>query len=93
MPCPHGVNIPACFAAYNASYSVGFYTGMHKYVTSANILIPKNNNGAANCEACGDCEKKCPQHIPIIKSLRKVARKMEPFWLKAAVVIVRKAMH
>jgi len=91
MPCPHNVNIPACFAGYNVSYSVGFYTGLKQYVTSTGIILPNKNYSAANCEACGACEKKCPQHIPIIKSLERVVKRMEPFWLRAGLKFYRKA--
>lgn len=27
MPCPKGINIPGCFAAYNASYAHSWFTG------------------------------------------------------------------
>jgi uncharacterized protein len=27
---------------------------------------------ASNCSDCGECEEKCPQHIPIPKELKKV---------------------
>ena len=82
MPCPHNVNIPGCFAAYNASYSVGYIVGMTQYVTSTGSLDPEKKYAASNCQECGNCEKKCPQHIPIIKSLKDVRKKMEPFWLR-----------
>ena len=90
MPCPHGVNIPGCFTAYNASHSVGFYTGLHKYVTSAGIFLPLKNIGARMCKECGACEKKCPRHIPIIKSLKSVARRMEPLWIRAGLSLFKK---
>ena len=28
MPCPKGINIPGCFAAYNASYAHSWFTGL-----------------------------------------------------------------
>lgn len=28
MPCPHGINIPGCFSAYNASFAHGWFTGV-----------------------------------------------------------------
>ena len=83
LPCPHNVNIPGCFAAYNALYSVGLVPGFTLYVTSTGILNPQKSSVASKCKACGACEKKCPQHIPIAKSLKNVKKKMEPFWLKA----------
>jgi len=90
MPCPHNVNIPACFAAYNVLYSVGFIAGMAEYMTSTGIIHPQKDYGASNCKACGACEKKCPQHVTIIESLKKVKKKMEPFWLKAGINIYKK---
>ena len=90
MPCPHNVNIPACFAAYNMSYTVGFVSGVTQYVTSTGSMGSKGKYAASNCMECGACEKKCPQHIPIIQSLKSVRKKMEPFWLRPAVSIYLK---
>jgi predicted aldo/keto reductase-like oxidoreductase len=87
MPCPHHVNIPACFAAYNVSFSTGLVTGITQYVTSTGSLSPEKSYAASNCTECGTCEKKCPQHIPIPKSLKNVTKKMEPFWLRAALAV------
>jgi len=90
MPCPHGVNIPACFAAYNTSHVVGMYTGFYQYVASTRLLEPKNHYAASKCQECGTCEKKCPQHIPIIKSLKDTKKKFEPFWLRPALNLYMK---
>jgi len=87
MPCPHHVNIPACFAAYNVSFATGLVTGITQYVTSTGILNSGKNSAASNCTECGLCEQKCPQHIPIPESLESVTKKMEPFWLKAALAV------
>jgi predicted aldo/keto reductase-like oxidoreductase len=84
LPCPQNVNIPACFAAYNASHTVGMISGFHLYTTSTGLLNPHKNYAASNCKACGACEKKCPQHIPVSRSLKKVTKRMEPFWFKTA---------
>jgi len=83
MPCPQGVNIPGCFSAYNTSYSIGLYDGLKQYVTSTGLLDPLKNFGPGNCVKCGACEKKCPQNIPVIKSLKNVTKRMEPLWIKA----------
>jgi predicted aldo/keto reductase-like oxidoreductase len=81
MPCPRGVNIPACFTAYNASYSMGYVAGMHQFVTSTG-LTSERSSGPSQCIKCGKCETHCPQHLPIMKHLAQVRRRMEPSWLK-----------
>jgi predicted aldo/keto reductase-like oxidoreductase len=88
MPCPKNVNIPGCFAAYNTSYSMGFIQGMQQYVTST-ALTSERMSGPGLCVKCGQCEKHCPQHIPIIRSLRAVRGRMEPVWLRWAIPLVR----
>jgi predicted aldo/keto reductase-like oxidoreductase len=85
MPCPRNVNIPGCFAAYNMSYTVGMFSGIQQYITSTGVTDPRKNYAASQCKKCGNCEKNCPQHISIIKSLEKVNKRMEPFWFKTAV--------
>ena len=90
MPCPHNVNIPGCFAAYNVSYTAGMYAGVQQYLTSTGVNDPRINYAASNCKQCGECEKRCPQHIQIIKCLRKVAKRMESFPVKFALKILDK---
>jgi len=34
---------------------------------------------ASQCAGCRQCEKKCPQHLPIAENLRAVAREFESF--------------
>jgi predicted aldo/keto reductase-like oxidoreductase len=82
MPCPHNVNIPGCFTAYNVSYTAGMYAGVQQYMTSTGVNNPLINYAASNCQRCGECEKHCPQHIQIIKSLQKVSKRMESSLVK-----------
>jgi predicted aldo/keto reductase-like oxidoreductase len=89
MPCPNRVNIPGCFAAYNASYANGFVTGMTQYMTSTNVLHSSGGLKSSNCVKCGLCEKKCPQNIKISDELANVKRRLEPFWFSALLGIVR----
>ncbi|MDR1565353.1 MAG: aldo/keto reductase [Oscillospiraceae bacterium] len=86
MPCPYNVNIPACFAAYNASFVTGFVSGMTLYMTSTGVNHPDKNYSARRCTQCGKCEKHCPQHIEIRKQLQSVSRKMEPIWLRPVIL-------
>ena len=88
MPCPHGVNIPGCFASYNASYVTGYISGLTLYLTSTGVNHPEKNYSARRCVACGQCEKRCPQHIEIIKGLKSVSKRMEPAWLRPVIKIV-----
>ena len=80
MPCPQGVNIPGCFAAYNASCAMGFITGISQYITSTGANHPEKQYLASNCTECGTCGQKCPQHIAIPTALKQVKKRMEPFW-------------
>jgi predicted aldo/keto reductase-like oxidoreductase len=90
MPCPHNVNIPGCFAAYNVSYTVGMFSGIQQYMTSTGATDPRKIYTARQCKKCGKCEKYCPQHISIIKSLEKVSKRLEPPWFKFAMKLFNK---
>jgi predicted aldo/keto reductase-like oxidoreductase len=88
MPCPRGVNIPGCFSAYNAIYSMGYVAGMHQFVTSTAPFSARSGS-PSQCVRCGLCETHCPQNLPIMKHLKQVERRMEPFWLKFLGVCAR----
>lgn len=81
MPCPQGINIPGCFSAYNASYSISRFTGIQQYTLSTHANT-KNPHGASDCIACGKCEKRCPQMIAVSEGMKAVEKRMEPFWYK-----------
>jgi predicted aldo/keto reductase-like oxidoreductase len=88
MPCPRGVNIPGCFAAYNTSYAIGYVAGMQQFITST-ALTSERSSGPGLCVKCGKCEAHCPQHLEIIKYLGDVRGRMEPFWLRGAGAVIR----
>ena len=90
MPCPQGVNIPDCFAAYNTSYAIGFISGIILYITSTGLNRPEKNHSASGCIKCGACEQKCPQKIGISTSLTAVTKRMEPLLLRAVMRVVQK---
>jgi predicted aldo/keto reductase-like oxidoreductase len=91
MPCPKGVNIPGCFAAYNAAFSIGFIAGMQQFVTSTGVTSEKTA-GPGHCNTCGQCDAHSPQHLPIIKNLEILRKKMEPFWFRAGIAVFRKVL-
>ncbi|MDR0857562.1 MAG: aldo/keto reductase [Oscillospiraceae bacterium] len=88
MPCPKGVNIPGCFAAYNARFAHGFMPALPMYITTT-AANRKVNALASNCVKCGQCESHCPQKIEIRRELANVVKRMEPLWFKAAMKIYR----
>jgi predicted aldo/keto reductase-like oxidoreductase len=88
MPCPKGVNIPGSFASYNTTFSMGFMAGMQQFVSSTGLTSDKWGSPQL-CVKCGKCESHCPQHLPIIKNLGVVRRKMEPLWFRAVESIAR----
>lgn len=91
LPCPKEINIPSCFSAYNASYTQGFKTGITLYMTSI-AAVTKNPTSPRICNECGKCEKICPQNIPIRKTLKKVAGRLEPLPLRLGLAIARRIM-
>ncbi|HML46563.1 MAG TPA: aldo/keto reductase [Clostridia bacterium] len=89
MPCPQHVNIPGCFAGYNAVYAHGFSKGVQQYMQSTGALSPLPAN-AGRCIKCRKCESHCPQNIPIAETMQTVAKRMEPFWYKAGMAVARR---
>jgi len=67
LPCPHGVNIPGIFDWFNK----GRIYGTWEYERQRYRQCLRNQHGADQCVECGDCEPKCPQHIPIRQRLRE----------------------
>ncbi|MDE6241801.1 MAG: aldo/keto reductase [Anaeroplasmataceae bacterium] len=71
--CPKHISIPDLFSCmntkniyhdWNANY---YYTNVHT----------KSGGKASDCIECGKCEKACPQHLPIRKLLKDVAKEFE----------------
>ena len=73
MPCPSGVNIPGNFQQLN-------YAHMFKDVENSRMnyyMLLKEDERAPSCTECGECEKLCPQMVPIQKTLKKVVETFE----------------
>lgn len=88
MPCPHGINIPGCFAAYNASFAHGWFTGMQQYFT-ASAVRTATPRLASNCVSCGACARHCPQHIDIPARMADVRRRFQPGPVNAILKAIR----
>ena len=89
MPCPASINIPSCFAAYNESYSLGWFTGMYHYAISIGAS-GGDIHFASDCEDCGACEAQCPQNLKIRDYLKDVSKRFEFPGMKAGVKLYAK---
>lgn len=92
MPCPKGINIPACFTAYNASYAHGWYQGVQQYVLSAGGM-GNTPHWASECVSCGACTKHCPQHINVPEALKNVRHRLQPPILPPALKLASKFLR
>ena len=71
-PCPAGIDIPYLFEIMNRyrvydlkEHAKSAYSEMMKG------LSWRKSADASKCTACGACEEKCPQKLPIIKQLKE----------------------
>jgi len=67
-PCPTGVAIPETFSAYNTG---AMFSQWKSAAWAYDAFVAGPGHGADQCLACGKCEDKCPQHIPIVEKLRE----------------------
>ncbi len=70
--CPQGIAIPDLFACYNGktvwnTWSSSYYYKVHTHT----------GGKASDCVECGACEEICPQHLPIRKLMKDVAKEFE----------------
>lgn len=71
--CPKNIAIPKYFSLYNADrqeIKEKGWTPQGEYYDNLTKIFGK----ASDCIACGQCEKVCPQHLPIVNDLKKVAQ-------------------
>lgn len=65
--CPKDIAIPQYFALFdNASRMTGNFSSQNMYYKNTSSKHGK----ASDCIGCGQCEKACPQHLPIRGILR-----------------------
>ncbi len=74
--CPMNIPIPKYFSLYNADMQEDKskdWTPQWGYYNN----LKKDFGSAASCVGCGQCERVCPQHLPIIRHLQEVAAHFE----------------
>lgn len=82
MPCPHGVDIPGAFRAWNEMYTESKKSGRKDYFRAS--ILRHEATSASLCVKCGRCETHCPQSIPIRSKLADAAKDLETPWYKIA---------
>lgn len=72
--CPKNIAIPQYFALFNSvCRTTGSFSSQAVYYNNTSLRHGK----ASACIGCGQCEKACPQHLPIRQFLQDVAAKFE----------------
>ncbi len=89
LPCPAGVDIPACFTHYNDKYLTGDKSVRYRYFQSLGFMSVKPAY-ASRCISCGKCEAHCPQNIRIRNELKVVSKEFEGWIYRPVVWAARK---
>jgi predicted aldo/keto reductase-like oxidoreductase len=63
MPCPQEINIPEIFKLWNQVKVLGLAEA------SGKLREKDKEHKISSCTKCGECEKKCPNQLDIIKML------------------------
>ena len=71
--CPMKIAIPEYFSLLNDEKQYG----KNDYRKYRYTQIAKDKGLASSCIECGQCEGICPQHLPIIETLKKVKQSFE----------------
>ena len=78
MPCPVGINIPAALNNLNEYHMYSKRSGRLHHVMHLGL---ENDDGrprwTTECIDCGDCEKRCPQDIPVREVFKQVQKDLE----------------
>ena len=88
MPCPRGVDIPGAFRCYNEMALEGKRAGRFEFAQS--VGLRREPALPSQCVACGRCESHCPQHLPIIQTLKEADQALLPPWYRLGLTVARK---
>ena len=72
--CPQNIAIPQYFSLLNsATRTTGSFSSQMVYYMNLSLTHGK----ASDCISCRQCEKACPQHLPITEHLKQVVESFE----------------
>lgn len=71
--CPKKISIPEVFSAMNKRLG----NGQIEEAAAEYGKVAGEGHRASDCIACGQCERACPQHLPVIEHLRHCAEELE----------------
>ena len=74
MPCPAGVDIPGSFQIWN-----GMSMYQNREITRRQWEGLDQEERPGLCHRCGQCERRCPQHLRIRAQLAQVTGDVERF--------------
>ncbi len=91
MPCPAGVEIPACFESYNNLSIESPLVVKIKYLSAVGGGLDGLGirGNASRCKGCNKCVKVCTQHIDIPGQLKAVTRELEGPEMKALAFVIQ----
>lgn len=72
--CPKNIAIPQYFSLYNNRMQMEGNASSH---STYYFNLAAGHGKCSDCIMCGQCEKACPQKLPIRSYLKKAARKFE----------------
>ena len=73
--CPKRIAIPDYFALYNADRQSVNHIFSIQQTYYDNLTL--THGRASECIGCRKCERSCPQHLPIVEELKRVAAAFE----------------
>lgn len=71
--CPKQIRIPDIFSAMNKHLG----NGQTAEAAADYEQVAEEGHKASDCIGCGQCERACPQHLPIINHLKKCAETLD----------------
>ena len=88
MPCPQGVDIPGIFQCYNLKKTESLWNARHEFFQT--IALRERLSTPDRCVGCHACEKKCPQHLPIVEKLQAAQKTLMPVHYRIAIHVARR---